>query len=237
MSRDLRRSDKVNHICYVRVPVTTIVRLNIFHAAWLHRMPAVFGPWSCYPRIPPGCAVWAKYQPPPKPSLTSRYLLYMISLPIFCLRLLTLIPNKALENTFFYRIISLFSSRRSFWRMLIVTCIKTMSLFGDVRTYPSWIPKTTCTTTRHNPQKTDQSDPTNLAGELLSILVYGDDILSSNFSAKSSTHAAWPWLLNRPQMPWPVFDADVSMKNWRKMVIWLPNIWRFKDCKNGCYLD
>ena len=186
MSRDLRHSDKVNHICYVRVPVTTIVRLNIFHAAWLHRMPAVFGPWSCYPRIPPGCAVWAKYQPPPKPSLTSRYLLYMISLPIFCLRLLTLIPNKALENTFFYRIISLFSSRRSFWRMLIVTCIKTMSLFGDVRTYPSWTPKTTCTTTRHNPQKIDQSDPTNLAGELLSILVYGDDILSSSFSAKSS---------------------------------------------------
>ena len=41
-------------------------------------------------------------------------------------------------------------------------------------------------------KKTDQSDPTNLAGELLSILVYGDDILSSSFSAKSSTHAAWP---------------------------------------------
>lgn len=153
MSRDLRHSDKVNHIWYVRVPITTIVHLNISHAAWLHRMPAVFGPWSSYPRIPPGCAAWAKYQPPPKPSLTSRYLLYMISLPIFCLRLLTLIPNKALENTFFYRIISLFSSRRSFWRMLIVTCIKTMSLFGDVRTYPSWLPKTTCTTTRHNPQK------------------------------------------------------------------------------------
>ena len=123
---------------------------------------------------------------------------------------------------FFYRIISLFSSCRSFWRMLIVTCIKTMSLFGDVRTYPSLALKTTCTTTHHNPQKTEQSDPTNLAGELLSILVYGDDILSSSFSAKSSTHAAWPWLLNRPQMPWTVFDADVSMKHWGKIVIWLP---------------
>lgn len=129
---------------------------------------------------------------PPKQSLTSRYLLYIISLPIFCLRLLTLLPSKALENMFFYRIISLFSSCRSFWRMPIVTCIKTMSLFGDVRTYPSWAPKTTCTTTHHNPQKTDQSDPTNLAGELLSIVVYGDDILSSSFSAKTSTHAAWP---------------------------------------------
>ena len=179
--------------------------MNISHAAWLHRMPAVFGPWSCYPRIPPGCAAWAKYQPPTKPSLTSRYLLYMISLPIFCLRLLTLIPNKALENMFFYRIISLFSSCRSFWRMLIVS------------TYPSWAPKTTCTTTHHNPQKTEQSDPTNLAGELLSVLVYGNDILSSSFSAKTSTHAAWPWLLNRPQMPWPVFDADVSMKIWGKL--------------------